>query len=55
MEAAGRLRNSIATVVRMDNSQMKRISLLGKISLPGTFLAVSRSATKRDKFRVHRA
>lgn len=32
---------SIATAARMDGSQMKQISLLGMIFLPGTFLAVS--------------
>lgn len=32
---------SIATATRMDGSQMKQISLLGMIFLPGTFLAVS--------------
>lgn len=32
---------SIATATRMDGSQMKHISLLGMIFLPGTFLAVS--------------
>lgn len=32
---------SIATATRMDSSQMKQISLLGMIYLPGTFLAVS--------------
>lgn len=32
---------SIATATKMDSSQMKQISLLGMIFLPGTFLAVS--------------
>lgn len=32
---------SIATATRMDGSQMKQISQLGMIFLPGTFLAVS--------------
>lgn len=32
---------SIATATRVDGSQMKQISLLGMIFLPGTFLAVS--------------
>lgn len=39
---------SIATATRMDGSQMKQISLLGMIFLPGTFLAVSCSSPSFD-------